>query len=926
MSPFAPIRNVARVRRIALVGALAASLAATGLATASIASAVAPTFPDNLVVFPDRDFVMVENYQTHLGETATVEITRPGVGVVGSAQGVVAAGDVAFEVNHPGGVCWGAGTGLKVTPDILPGDVASISFAGIKDPGVTTVQDGFVTADAVLSTTTRTGDTVTVSGHIAAGVNQGQTEQRIIEPALTGTVVGRRDVRALPGPMTDSGDGYRSGMAFTGTTFTATYVFDDPAVATIVANAGGERLMSWEVVDTDGNRQGLTIAELGELGGPGVGGCPNGPLQTGPPGPTNVMATTVGAGVTLTWTPAVAVAGTPPITGYRATAVTQTTGPDGEQVEIGQRITGQAATGTTITGLSSTETYIIEVAAVSSVGQTFPPVIAIPVADTVPPTVSATPAGGTFATPQEVTLSANETGSQIFYTTDGTDPVQADVLAASAVHYTAPFRLSTDTTVKFVAFDPAGNVSLIGQQIFILTPPTVPGVPVIGTATAGNASATVRWTAPANAATSAISGYSVQAFAGTVLLKTQAVDGDVTSLVVAGLTNGTAVRFQVQALSPAGTGAFSALSAAVTPAAVPDAPVIGTLTAGNASATVTWTSPATNGGSAVLGYKVRVTNALTKAQVGALRPASAAATSLAVTGLVNGTPVAFQVQATNAAGTGLFSLLSNAVTPAGVPSPVTPAPTRMSDFNGDGRTDLVARDSVGRLWLYPGNGIGGFKTRLLMANGWQVFTAIVTPGDVTGDGFADIMARNTAGVLRLYSGNGRGGFLASRVIGATGWQRMSQMTAAGDLNGDKRPDLLARDQYGKLWLYPTSATGSLQVRRVLGAGWNTMTAIRGAGDLSGDGKADVLARDRTGVLWLYPGSGTGALRSRTVAGASGWQVMTALVTPGNWNGALRNDLLARDGAGTLWLYPGANAGTFGARVRIGTRFNGYIIA
>jgi hypothetical protein len=41
--------------------------------------------------------------------------------------------------------------------------------------------------------------------------------------------------------------------------------------------------------------------------------------------------------------------------------------------------------------------------------------------------------------------------------------------------------------------------------------------------------------------------------------------------------------------------------------------------------------------------------------------------------------------------------------------------TRFSDFNRDGFTDLVARDTTGRLWLYPGNGTGGFLARHLMA-------------------------------------------------------------------------------------------------------------------------------------------------------------------------------------------------------------------
>ncbi|WP_458781270.1 hypothetical protein [Arthrobacter sp. D3-16] len=244
-------------------------LCTTSLLAIPTANAAVPAFPDNLVVFPDRDFITIEGYQDRIGETATVEVTRGG-GVVGSAQSVVAAGDVAFEINHPGGVCWGAGTGLNVTPDIKPGDVVSIRF-GATEAGATTVQDTYVTADSILN-----GNTVTVKGHVAAGVNRDQMEQRIVEPALKDTSIGRRDIRALPGPLT-ADDGYSSRLQFDldgPNTFTATYVFQDAATAQIAANAAGARAMAWEEQDAADNRQGLTISEFREVGGPGMGGCP----------------------------------------------------------------------------------------------------------------------------------------------------------------------------------------------------------------------------------------------------------------------------------------------------------------------------------------------------------------------------------------------------------------------------------------------------------------------------------------------------------------------------------------------------------------------------------------------------------------------------------------------------------------------------
>jgi Tol biopolymer transport system component len=248
-------------------------------------------------------------------------------------------------------------------------------------------------------------------------------------------------------------------------------------------------------------------------------------------------------------------------------------------------------------------------------------------------------------------------------------------------------------------------------------------------------------------------------------------------------------------------------------------------------------------------------------------------------------------------------------------APALAAVTRLSDFTRDGVTDLVARDTVGKLWLYPGNGAGEFKSKRQMGVGWNSMTAILTPGDVTGDGNADLLARDTAGRLWLYPGNGAGGFLAKRQVG-TGWNTMTAITNAANLNGTGRPDLLARDTTGTLWLYPLTGNAAFGPRSKIGTGWNGYT-ILGPGDLSGDTRADILARDTTGSLWLYRGTGTGLVRGRTLV-STGWAAMTALVTPGNWDLAAGNDLLTRDGAGALWLYPGNNAGSLGTPRQIGT--------
>jgi hypothetical protein len=98
--------------------------------------------------------------------------------------------------------------------------------------------------------------------------------------------------------------------------------------------------------------------------------------------------------------------------------------------------------------------------------------------------------------------------------------------------------------------------------------PTVPAAPTAVSATAGNASATVSWTAPPNS-NSPITSYTVTPYIGTVAQTPTTITGSPpeTSAIITGLTNGTAYTFTVTATNAVGTGPASAPSSSVTPSA-----------------------------------------------------------------------------------------------------------------------------------------------------------------------------------------------------------------------------------------------------------------------------------------------------------------------------------------------------------------------
>ena len=196
---------------------------------------------------------------------------------------------------------------------------------------------------------------------------------------------------------------------------------------------------------------------------------------------------------------------------------------------------------------------------------------------------------------------------------------------------------------------------------------SVPGTPTGVTASAGNAQATVSWDAPASNGGAPITGYTVTASSGG----SQCTTTGATSCVVTGLTNGTDYTFTVTATNGLGTtSAASSASNSVTPATVPGAPTIGTATAGNAQASVTWTAPADNGGAAVTSYTATAVEDNTKSC-----SANGSTLTCTITGLTNGSAYTFTVTATNAAGTSAASAPSNSVTPeASSVTPATPVP------------------------------------------------------------------------------------------------------------------------------------------------------------------------------------------------------------------------------------------------------------
>ena len=179
-----------------------------------------------------------------------------------------------------------------------------------------------------------------------------------------------------------------------------------------------------------------------------------------------------------------------------------------------------------------------------------------------------------------------------------------------------------------------------------------PGAPAGLTATAGDESVTLNWSAPADGGSQILRYEYSYAARGETFSDWATVSGgpNSTSLTVSGLTNGTEYGFRVRAVNSIGEGPHA--SASATPGRAPSMPTGLTASVESETITVMWGMPTDTGGSSVTGYQVRYrmngggwSNWMAVA-------GGASATSYTMTGLTNGIGHEIEVRAVNAIGTG----------------------------------------------------------------------------------------------------------------------------------------------------------------------------------------------------------------------------------------------------------------------------------
>ena len=172
-------------------------------------------------------------------------------------------------------------------------------------------------------------------------------------------------------------------------------------------------------------------------------------------------------------------------------------------------------------------------------------------------------------------------------------------------------------------------------------------------------------------------------------------------------------------------------------------------------------------------------------------------------------------------------------------------PTRNAtvvDLNSDGLPDIVVAnrtgDRPGASYVCFNKGRGRFDAPCEKFATESATT--ITAADVTGDGFVDlIVPHRDGGQSHIYVNGGKGTFAGATRVPFGPANATIRMSAAADLNGDGRQDLVTIDEDTGVAIYYGESGNRLSAAVPIGLGSKSPYALA-TSDLDGDGTTDIV--------------------------------------------------------------------------------------
>jgi hypothetical protein len=152
-------------------------------------------------------------------------------------------------------------------------------------------------------------------------------------------------------------------------------------------------------------------------------------------------------------------------------------------------------------------------------------------------------------------------------------------------------------------------------------------------------------------------------------------------------------------------------------------------------------------------------------------------------------------------------------------------PSSWTIIGDDNKGDIFWRDSGGTIatWQVSGSQIKKAATLARVTSNWVVAGF----GDFNGDGNTDLLFRDTnSGTVAIWFLNSNGGIQSSAVVATVATASTWQIAQTGDYNGDSYSDLLWKDSSGNvaIWFMRGAAIASTIGLGNVGTSWTVQSA------------------------------------------------------------------------------------------------------
>ncbi|MFZ0685302.1 MAG: FG-GAP-like repeat-containing protein [Terriglobales bacterium] len=245
------------------------------------------------------------------------------------------------------------------------------------------------------------------------------------------------------------------------------------------------------------------------------------------------------------------------------------------------------------------------------------------------------------------------------------------------------------------------------------------------------------------------------------------------------------------------------------------------------------------------------------------------------------------------------------------------------DFNNDGNLDFAVVSgspggdcnfNPGTLWIFLGNGAGGFTLK-------ATYSEIGTPAnnekasgliaaDLRGNGHLDLIAIDPNNGLDVFLGNGDGTFVVPTAAVAIPCPGCSAAITAGDVNHDGKPDLVVASNNSSdgIFVLIGNGDGTFQSPVFYQQGSNSGALAVAIGQLIKSDHGDVVMGAGNGA-YVYINNGDGTFKTPVLYGPS-W-INSIVIT--DINGDKKNDLVVSSySSSAVWTMLGNGKGGFTA--------------